>query len=64
MFISKKRFEKEVRERTELELKKFYEMRDKEERERELFRIVDSLSTRIEKIEEKLGIPTNLRSTR
>ena len=61
MIISKKRFEREVRERTELELKKFFEMRDKEDRERELWRTIRSLETRIEKIEEKNGIPTNLR---
>ena len=61
MIISKKRFERKVQERTELELKKFFEMRDKEDRERELWRTIRSLETRIEKIEEKNGIPTNLR---
>ena len=61
IFISKKRFEREVRERTELELKKFFDMRDKEDRERELFRKIGSLELRVEKIEEKNGIHTNLR---
>ena len=55
MIISRKRFEREVRERVELELKNFYEMRDREERERKIFEIVDSLQTRIIKIEEKIG---------
>ena len=64
IFISKKRFEKEVRERTELELKKFYEMRDREDREREIFRVMDRLKLRIEKVEEKVGIPTNLTANR
>ena len=64
VFISRKKFEKEVRERTELELKKFHEMRDKEERERELFRLLDRLSFRIEMVEEKVGIPTNLTANR
>lgn len=62
IFISRKKFEREVRERTELELKKFFEMRDREDRERELFRKHCSLESRIEKIEEKIGIPTNLTS--
>ena len=62
IFISRKKFEREVQERTELELKKFFEMRDREDRERELFRTIRSLECRIEKIEEKIGIPTNLTS--
>ena len=61
IFISKKKFEREVRERTKLELEKFFKMRDREDRERELFRKISSLECRIEKIEEKNGIPTNLR---
>jgi hypothetical protein len=64
IFISRKKFEREVSERAELELKKFYEMRDKEDRERELFRLMSSLQGRIEKIEEKIGIPTNLMCAR
>ena len=60
MIISKKRFEKEVRERTEQELKKFYEMREREDRERDFYRMLDRLQMRIEKVEEKVGIPTNL----
>ena len=62
IFISRKKFEREVQERTEMELKKFFEMRDREERERELFRKIGSLECRIEKIEEKSGIPTNFTS--
>ena len=62
IFISRKKFEREVQDRTELELKKFFEMRDREDRERELFRKIGSLECRIEKIEEKIGIPTNLTS--
>lgn len=64
MIISRKKFEREIRERTELELKKFHERRDKEDREREILRIIDSLHSRIEKIEEQIGIPTNLMSRR
>ena len=60
IFISKKRFEREVQERTELELKKFFEKRDRDDRERELFKKIGSLESRIEKLEEKNGIPTNL----
>jgi hypothetical protein len=56
MIISRKRFEKEVRERVEQELHRFYEHRDREDREREHIRQIRELENRLIKVEKACGI--------
>lgn len=60
IFITKKQFECEMRERVEKELAKFFENQGKQDRERELHQRIGSLELRLEKVEEKCGIPTNV----
>lgn len=60
VFISKKKFEKEVRSRVEKEICKMEKHRYRADEIRELHRMRERLEIRIEKLEEMHGIPTNL----
>ena len=62
IFISKKRFENEVRSRVEQELCKMEENRWRAEEIRELNNRINRLETRLEKVEEMHGIPTNVKA--
>ena len=62
IFISKKRFENEVRSRVEQELCKMEENRYREFEIRELNNRINRLEIRIEKVEETHGIPTNMKT--
>lgn len=62
IFISKKRFENEVRCRVEQELCKMEENRYREFEIRELNNRINRLEIRIEKVEEMHGIPTSAKA--
>ena len=56
MIISKKRFEEEVEKRVSEELKRFDEMRWREDRDRELYRNMRDLEIRLIRVEKTCGI--------
>ena len=60
IFITKKRFEEEVRSRLENEICKMEEKRYRADEIREIHRRIGRLEMRLEKVEDKCGIPTNL----
>ena len=60
IFITKKRFENEVRSRVDQELGRIEESRMRTDDIREVYRRCERLEMRLEKVEEKCGIPTNL----
>ena len=60
IFITKKHFEREMRERVEKEFAKFFENQRKNDELREVHNRICSMEMRLEKIEEMHGIPTNL----
>ena len=62
IFISKKRFENEVRSRVEKELCRMEENRYRNDKIREVHKRCERLEMRLEKVEEMHGIPTNLHS--
>ena len=59
-FITKKKFENEVRSRVEREICKMEENRYRAEEFRDFHRRCERLELRIEKLEEMHGVPTNL----
>ena len=64
IFISKKRFENEVRSRVEMELCKMEENRWRVDEIREIHNRINRYEDRLEKVEEMHGIPTNLKAVR
>ena len=64
IFISKKRFENEVRSRVEMELCKMEENRWRADEIREIHNRINRYEDRLEKVEEMHGIPTNLKAVR
>lgn len=60
IFITKKRFENEVRSRVDQELCRMEENRIRTDEIREVYRRCERLEMRLEKVEEKCEIPTNL----
>lgn len=62
IFISKKRFENEVRSRVDQELCKIEENRYRTDEIREVHNRINRLEIRLEKIEEQHGIPTNVKA--
>lgn len=60
IFITKKQFEREMRERVEQELCKHYENQHKQDQIREIHNRIGQMEIRLEKVEEMHGIPTNL----
>lgn len=60
IFITKKRFENEVRSRVDQELFRIEENRHRAEEIREIHNRIGLLEMRLEKAEELLGIPTSL----
>lgn len=61
-FITKKKFENEVRSRVEKEICKIEENRWRQDEIRDIYRRMERMEIRIEKVEDKCGIPTNLHS--
>ena len=59
-FITKKKFENEVRYKVDQELCRIEENRYRANEIREVHKRVERLEMRLEKVEEKCGIPTNL----
>ena len=64
IFISKKRFENEVRSRVEMERCKMEENRWRADEIREIHNRINRYEDRLEKVEEMHGIPTNLKAVR
>lgn len=60
IFISKKRFENEVRSRVEQELCKMEEARYRADEIREVHKRIDRLQMRLEKVEQMNGITDNI----
>ena len=59
-FITKKKFENEVRSRVEKEICRIEENRYRADEIREIHNRICRLELRVEKVEDKCGIPTNL----